>query len=77
MGSIQVMTPVESSTIAAMAHDVATSTMTVDFKNGSRYQYENVTREKYEALLAAPSVGSAFDKEIKKQADQHPFVKVH
>lgn len=74
---VQAFTPVESSTIAGMAHNVATSIMTVQFKNGGVYEYENVPREKYEAILGAESVGKAFDRDIKKQAASHPYKKVN
>lgn len=74
--SIQAMIAVQSSTIKAVGHDVVNSSMIVEFMNGSRYSYENVDRNKFDSIVNAESVGKAFDREIKKQADLHPFKKV-
>lgn len=67
---------VESSTIAAMGHDETHNVMTVQFKNGSLYEYQNVDKSTYGVILNAPSVGKAFDAEIKKQPGKYPFQKV-
>ena len=70
------LTPVQSSTIAAMGHDADHSVMTVQFKNGSTYEYQNVEAPLFDRIMGAESVGKAFDAEIKKQSGKHPFTKV-
>lgn len=70
------LTPVKSSQISAMGHDAAHKVMTVQFKNGSTYEYQNVDEALYNKIMSADSVGKAFDAEIKKQAGAHPFSKV-
>lgn len=70
------LTPVESSNIAAIGHSPITLTLTVQFKNGTTYQYECVSASLFDQLIKADSVGSAFHKLIKSQPDKHPFKRV-
>lgn len=58
-------TPVTSSNIASIAHDPATSTLEVQFKNGGRYQYAGVDARTHAALMAADSIGAHFHQHIK------------
>lgn len=67
------MTPVLSSNIAAIGHDPINLTLTVEFRNGSRYRYDSVPVDVFDQLIKADSVGSAFHKLIKSQPDKHPF----
>lgn len=53
-------TAVTSKMIAAVGYDDAAQVMEVEFKNGKVYQYPMIPREKYDALMAAPSVGKCF-----------------
>ncbi len=53
-------TAVTSSSIAAVGYDDAEQVMEVEFKNGKVYQYPMIPRDKYDALMAAPSVGKHF-----------------
>lgn len=68
---------VTSSQLAEVGHDPATNTLAVKFKHGSGgiYHYANVTAEDHEKLMKAPSVGSHFIQNIKKNPAKHPFVK--
>lgn len=65
-----------SSQIAQLGYDAESSTMRVIFTNGSTYDYSNVSRELFEELLAAPSVGRHFSKVIKKNPTTYPFAKI-
>jgi hypothetical protein len=65
---------VESSNIESLAHDA--NAMYVRFKGGAIYQYENVSRETYESVRDADSVGGAFHKLIKSNAAAYPFKKL-
>lgn len=57
--------PVTSSNVAAVAHDPATNTLHVKFKNGGTYAYHGVTADEHHALLHAPSVGAHLHHHIK------------
>ena len=50
--------PIESRHVAGVGYDPATQTLRVAFQTGTQYDYLNVPPEVYEAMLAAPSVGS-------------------
>jgi hypothetical protein len=59
------MTPVKSESLAAVAHDPATKTLTVQFKNGSKYAYQGVSSAHHAALMRADSIGTHFQKNIR------------
>lgn len=58
------MTPVESSFIEGVDYDESSGTLTVYFKAGGSYDY-TVSKETYQAFLAAPSKGRYFREFIK------------
>lgn len=58
-------TPVSSSQLKSVGHDPATNKMHVEFKNGSVYEYDNVSAAEHQALAGAPSVGEHFNKHVK------------
>lgn len=68
------MKQVESSNISAIGH--AGHTMVVQFKNGTKYRYENVSAELYQRILDAESVGKAFNELVKKNPTAHPYAKL-
>ena len=70
------LVPVESSQLAAVGHDAETNTLRVQFKSGATYDYSGVAAEKFEAMLAADSLGKFFGSEIKAKVDDHPFTKI-
>ena len=74
------LTEVESSQIHAIGHDAATNTLAIQFKSrgkpGNVYEYANVPAKKFEAMLAAESIGTFFGNEIKAKVDDHPFTKI-
>lgn len=63
------MEPVISSHIASVAHDPTTNTMTVLFRDGSRFHYADISAEKHQQLMAASSIGKHFAQHIK---GKHP-----
>lgn len=67
------LTPVESSNLAQVGYDTASSTLYVEFKHGGLYRYFNVSLDQYTALLAAESCGKYLNAEIKPR---HGFEKV-
>jgi len=58
-------TPVSSSNVASIGYDDATSTLEIEFNNGSVYQYFDVSDKTYQELMAASSVGSYLATQIK------------
>lgn len=54
-----------SSMIESTIYDEATQVLTVEFKNGSEYDYHDVDIDTYESLISASSVGSFFVQHIK------------
>ena len=55
--------PERSTQIAAIGYDA--NILFVQFRRGGLYTYDKVTQAEYDALLAAPSIGSTFAKTIK------------
>ncbi len=59
--------PVESSNLAAIGYDAESKTLQADFKNGKRFQYQNVPPELFAEFQAAESVGKFFAARIKPE----------
>lgn len=59
------MVSVDSSNVAAVGYDDETETLAVEFNSGSVYHYSNVSRDTFEALRDAPSVGKYFNANIR------------
>lgn len=59
-------TAVSSSMVVALAYDDVRRVMGVLFRNGDEYHYHEVSKETFETVRDAPSVGQAFDSHIKK-----------
>jgi hypothetical protein len=57
--------PVTSSNIASIGYDDASATLEIEFKNGSIYQYFDVSQREYEGLISADSHGSYLAQNIK------------
>ena len=62
---VTALTPVESSNIEAVGYDDATRSLTVKFKNGTTFRYDDVEPEHYENMISADSVGSYFHKNVR------------
>ena len=73
------MEPVESSQIRSIGHDEETSTLAIEFHGGGgfHYRYANVSRELFEKMREAKSVGSFFYKNIRYKADEFPYQRLH
>ncbi|OAF04325.1 hypothetical protein AYJ54_24365 [Bradyrhizobium centrolobii] len=55
----------ESSNLTRFGYDKATHVLTVEFKNGGRYNYFDVPQPVFEQMKAAPSKGQFLAKTIK------------
>ena len=66
-------TAVQSREIAIIGFEPQTSTLEVAFRNGGVYHYSGVSEDVYKALMAAPSLGKYFEKNIKHQ---YPYQKL-
>lgn len=60
------MREVESSTLAKVGYDPNRRLLAVEFKNGSKYVYNNVPVEVYAELMASPSLGRYFGTNIRE-----------
>jgi hypothetical protein len=58
---------VQSSNIVKTEFDTETKSMIVEFKNGTRYQYENVPHEVYTRFRMTESQGKFFSSDISKK----------
>ena len=58
-------TAVESSQIKSVGYDEESSTLEVEFKNGSVYEYADVPKDVYEGMMNADSVGRTFNATVK------------
>lgn len=62
----------ESSTIKFMKWD-AGNLLSVEFQSGKKYQYKNVTRDKFNEFKSASSAGSWHFRNIKTKEAEHPY----
>lgn len=58
-------TPVASTNVSSVGYDPDTMTLEVEFRGGSIYQYFDVPESVYQELMAAPSVGTFLNQNIK------------
>lgn len=56
---------IESSNLVGVGYDPDTLVLEVEFKNGAVYQYDQVPKEIFDALMEADSHGSYFIKNVK------------
>jgi hypothetical protein len=57
--------PVSSSNIASIGYDADSSTLEIEFHNGSVYQYFDVGQRIYEELISSDSIGAFLAANIK------------
>lgn len=62
-----IMVHVSSSNVDSIGYDDHTSTLFVQFIDGSKYAYSNVPKYVYEDLLSSSSVGSYLHVYVKNQ----------
>jgi hypothetical protein len=67
---------VESSCVSEVGYDPDSGDMEIKFVSGSVYVYSNVTPEKHKEIIQAASVGKAFWDLIRRQEDEHPYVRL-
>ena len=63
----RILNEVQSSNIVKTEFDTETKSMIVEFKNGTRYQYENVPNEVYTRFRMTESQGKFFSSDISKK----------
>ncbi len=63
------MTPVESSSLAAVGFDGTVNELYVSFRNGTVHRYFQVPSSVHRALLSAPSIGRFFNETVR---DRYP-----
>jgi len=68
-----ILNEVESSNIVRTEYDTSTKKMIAEFKNGMRYEYDDVPHQKYTEFRSAQSQGNYFNKNISKT---YPYKKL-
>ena len=61
--------PVTSASVRSIGYDMDSSTLELEYVNGSIYRYYEVPQPTYAGLLAAASIGSYVNTEIKPYFD--------
>lgn len=64
---------VESSNLAAVAHDAEKDEMHVKFKNGRVYAYKGVSERVFSEVIGGASVGRTFNHLVKSHPDRYPY----
>ena len=59
-------TPVQSRSVSSVGYDRDSSTLEIEFLNGSVYQYFGVPESIFNGLMNAPSKGTFLDQCVKK-----------
>jgi hypothetical protein len=62
----KILNEVDSSNLVRTEYDTVTKKMIAEFKNGLRYEYEDVPHQTYTSFRTAKSQGSFFNKSISK-----------
>ena len=62
----KILNEVQSSNLIRTEYDTETKLLVVEFKNGTKYEYENVPHQLYTQFRSAPSQGSFFSSKIAK-----------
>ena len=63
----KILNEIESSNITRTEYDTATKKMIAEFKNGVRYEYEDVPHATYTKFRMSESQGKFFNSEISKK----------
>lgn len=69
------MKPVQSSQFKRVGYDPVTQKMRIDFGK-STYEYSNVAQKDFEDFMSAPSLGSHFGANFKKNVEKFPFARL-
>ena len=68
-----ILNEVQSSNIVRTQYDTLTKKMIAEFKNGARYEYNDVPHQKYTEFRMSESQGNFFNKNISKT---YPYKKL-
>jgi hypothetical protein len=62
----KIINEIESSNLVKTEYDTITKKMIAEFKNGIRYEYDDVPHQKYTEFRSSKSQGNYFNKSISK-----------
>ena len=62
----KIINEIESSNLVKTEYDTITKKMIAEFKNGIRYEYDDVAHQLYTSFRSAESQGNFFNKNISK-----------
>ena len=69
----KIINEIDSSNLNKTEYDTATKKMIAEFKNGARYEYNDVPHQKYTEFRMSESQGNFFNKNISKT---YPYKKL-
>jgi hypothetical protein len=69
----KILNEIESSNIVRTEYDTLTKKLIAEFKNGMRYEYDDVPHQLYTSFRSAESQGNFFNKSIAKS---HKYTKL-
>jgi len=63
----KILNEVQSSNLVKTEYDTATKKLVVEFKNGMKYEYDDVPHQSYTQFRSAQSQGNYFNTQIAKK----------
>ena len=63
----KIINEIQSSNLVKTEYDTSTKKMVVEFKNGMKYEYEDVPHQSYTQFRSAQSQGNYFNTQIAKK----------
>jgi len=63
----KIINKIESSNLVETEYDTSTKKLVVEFKNGTKYEYEDVPHQLYTSFRSSESQGKFFTSEISKK----------
>lgn len=63
----KIINQIDSSNLVETEYDTATKKLVVEFKNGTKYEYEDVPHQLYTGFRSSESQGKFFTTEISKK----------
>ena len=70
------LNPIMSSNISGIGYDESNRLLSVMFKGGSKYLYENVEKEVFTAICNSESVGRALNECVVKNKEKYKYHKL-
>ena len=67
---------IDSQAVRQAGYDASTKRLRIEFSSGVIYEFENISRQRCNALVGASSFGRYLNKYIVARPDRYPFKKL-